>query len=103
MFELNGQGFDVTWHTDATATICIVPFDIDTRKLISGHVELDPVEFLENVQEVVEVFDSNVFYTKVSYDEAELDGTPFVAPETRSGFSFIIAYSKKAGSEEIVG
>jgi hypothetical protein len=41
---------------------------------------LDPVEFLENVQEVVEVFDSNVFYTKIIYDEAELDGMPFVAP-----------------------
>jgi len=78
--------------------ICIAPFDIDTHKLISGNVELDPVEFLENVQEVVEVFDSNVFYTKVIYDEAELDGTPFVAPESRGGFSFILAFSKKAGS-----
>ena len=83
MFELNEQGFDVTWHTDATATIGIVPFDIDTRKLISGHVELDPVEFLENLQEVIEVFDSNIFDTKVIHDEAELDGPPFVAPETR--------------------
>ncbi len=45
--ELNKQGFDATWDTDATATICIVPFDIDTRKLIPGHVELDPVEFSE--------------------------------------------------------
>ena len=65
MFKLNEQVFDVTWHTNATATICIVPFDINTRKLISSHVELDPVEFLENVQEVVEVFDSKIFYTKV--------------------------------------
>jgi hypothetical protein len=47
--------------------------------------------------EVVEVFDSNVFYTKVIYDEAELDGTPFVVPETKGGFSFIVAFSKKAG------
>ena len=86
-----------------TASICIVPFDSDTRKFIAGHVELDPVEFLENVQEVVEVFDSDVFYTKVIHDEAELDGTPFVAPETRGGFNFIIAFNKKAGSEEIVG
>ncbi len=99
MFKLNEQVFDVTWHTDATAMIGIVLFDIDTRKLISGHVELDPVEFLENVQAVVEVFDSNVFYIKVIYDEAELDGTPFVfvAPESRGGFSFIVAFSKKAG------
>jgi len=64
---------------------------------------LDPVEFLENVQEVIEVFASNVFDTKVIHDEAELDGTPFVAPETRGGFNFIIAFSEKARSEEIVG
>ena len=103
MFKLNEQVFDVTWHTDATASICIVPFDIDTRKLIAGHVEMDPVEFLENVQEVGKVFDSDVFYAKVIYDEAELDRTPFVAPETRGGFNFIIAFSEKVGSEEIVG
>jgi hypothetical protein len=36
------------------------------------------------------VFDSNIFYTKVIYYEAELDGTPFVAPEARSRFSFIV-------------
>ncbi len=103
MLKLNEQVFNVPWHTDATATICIVRFDINTHKLISGHVELDPVEFFENVQEVVEVFDSNIFYTKVVYNEAELDGMLFVAPEARSGFSFIVAFSKKAESEEIVG
>jgi len=52
---------------------------------------------------VVEVFNSNIFYTKVIYYEAELDGTPFVAPEARGGFSLIVAFSKKAGSEEIIG
>jgi hypothetical protein len=61
------------------------------------------MEFSENVQKVVEVFYSNVFYAKVIHDEAELDRTPFVAPETRGGFNFIIAFSEKAGSEEIVG
>ncbi len=104
MFKLNEQGFDVSWHADATAAMCIVPFDSNTRKFISGHVALDPVEFLEtNVQEVVEVFDSHTFHAKVIYNEAELDGTPFVAPEAMGGFSFIIAFSKEAGSEEVVG
>ena len=65
MFKHNEQVFDVPWHT-ATATICIVPFDINTRKLISGHVKLDPVEFLENIQEVVEVFDSTYSTPKSS-------------------------------------
>jgi hypothetical protein len=76
--------------------MCIVPFDSNTRKFISGHVALDPVKLLENVQEVVEVFDSNIFHTKVIYNEAELDGMPFVAPEAGGGFSFIIALSKEA-------
>ena len=48
------------------------------------------------------MFDSNIFYTKVIHYEAELDGTPFVAPEARGGFSLVVAFSKKAGSEEIV-
>ncbi len=103
VFKLNEQGFDVSRHTDATTSICIVPFDMDTRKFIPGHVELDSMEFLENVQEVVEVFNSDVFHSKVIHDEAELDETPFVAPEARGGFNFIIAFNKKAGSEEIVG
>ena len=48
MFEFNEKVFNVPWHTDATATICIVPFDINTCKFITGNVELDPVKFLEN-------------------------------------------------------
>ena len=103
MFKLNEQGVDVSWHTDATASFWVVPFDMDTRKFVAGHVELDPMEFLENVQEVVEVFHSNVFHSKVIHDEAELDRTPFVAPEARGGFNFIIAFDEQAGPEEIVG
>ena len=98
MLKPNEQVFDVPWHADATATICIVPFDMYTCKLISGHVALDPVEFLENIQEVVEVFDSNIFHTKVIYNEAKLDGPPFVVPEVRGKFNFIAAFSTKAGS-----
>ena len=65
MFQLNEYNVDIPWHTDATATICVVSFDINTRKFITGHVELDPMESLEKLQEVVEVFDSNIFHAKV--------------------------------------
>jgi hypothetical protein len=81
----------------------MMSFDVDTCELIFCHVNLDPVEFLENVQEVVEVFKSNILYTKVIYDETQLDEMPFVAPEARRGFNFIVAFSKKAGPEEIIG
>jgi hypothetical protein len=41
------------------------------------------MEFLEDTEEVVEVFKAYVFNTKVVYDKKELDGSPFMAPETR--------------------
>ncbi len=44
-----------------------------------------------------------MYYVKVVINDAELDGTPFLAPETRGGFCFIVAFSKKARLEEIVG
>ena len=47
MFKLNEQVFDVPWHTDVAATICIVPFDFYILKFITGLVELDPVKLLE--------------------------------------------------------
>jgi hypothetical protein len=42
------------------------------------------MEFLEDFKEIVEVFNTYMFDTKVINNEAELDGTPFVAPETWS-------------------
>ena len=83
MLKLDDKGFNEVWHTNATAMIRIVPFDVDASKLVSGHVALNPVKFLENVKEEVEVFVSNIFYSKVINNETTLNGTPFVAPETQ--------------------
>jgi hypothetical protein len=63
---------------------------------------LDPMEFLEKIKEMVKVFDPNIFNPKVIFDEAELNGAPFVAPEARGGISFIVPLGKDARSEEIV-
>ncbi len=49
------------------------------------------------------MFNSSIFYPKIINNETELDGTPFVAPESRGGFSFIVTFSQNVGSEEIVG
>jgi hypothetical protein len=42
------------------------------------------MEFLEDFEEIVEVFNTYIFETNVVNNEAELDETPFVAPETWS-------------------
>jgi hypothetical protein len=93
----------VARNTDATPAGCVIPFDVNTNKFVAGHVELDPVELLENITEMVEVFEPNILHPKVINNETELDGTPFVAPEAWGGFSFVISFSKKVESEEIIG
>ena len=102
MFEFDDEIVDVPRHTDATALASMVPFDVDTCKFVTCHVELYTVKFLEKVQEMIEVFDSHVFNTKVINYETELDGSPFVAPETRSGSHFIVAFGIKVGAKEII-
>ncbi len=103
MFEFDEEIVDVPQHTDATVPASIVPFDIDTYKLVTCHVELYSVKFLEKVQKMIEVFDSHIFNTKVINYEVELDGLPYVAPETRCGSCFVVTFSLKVGGKEIIG
>ncbi len=81
IFKIDEKVLDVARHTGATTAGCVVPFDVDTRKFVAGHVELDPVELLEKIAEMVEVFKPNILHPKVINEETVLDGMPFVAPE----------------------
>jgi hypothetical protein len=65
MFELDEKIFNVARHTDTTPAGCAVPFDVNTCKFVAGHVELDPMELLENIMEMVEVFYPNILYPKL--------------------------------------
>jgi hypothetical protein len=103
MFELDEKVLDVAVHTDATPTGCIVPFDVNTCKLVASHVELYPMELLENIAEMVEVFYPNILHPKVINHETELDGMPFVMPEAWGGFNLVMSLSNKVGLEEMVG
>ncbi len=49
MFELHEKILDVVGHTDTTLMGCLVPFDVNTHKLVVNHVELDPIELLESI------------------------------------------------------
>ncbi len=52
---------------------------------------------------MAEVFNTHVFHTKVIYNEAELDRSPFVPPETRSGSRFVVSFGFEVGAKNIVG
>jgi hypothetical protein len=60
------------------------------------------VDFFEKVKKKVEMFNTHIFNTKVIHNETELKWTPFVAPETRRGSSFVEVFGDKAGSKEII-
>jgi hypothetical protein len=49
------------------------------------------------------MINANIFDTKVIYDEAELEGMPFVAPETQHRSRFIEALSNEAGLKKVIG
>ncbi len=83
MLEFEKQHRYIAWHTDVAAAGFVVPFNVYARKYIADHVVLNAMEFLEDTKEVVEVFKTHILKTKVIYNEAELDGSPFVVPETR--------------------
>jgi hypothetical protein len=103
IFEFDEEIVDVPQHTDATAPVNIVPFYVNTCKLVACHVELYTLKFLKQLQEMIEVFDSHVFNIKVINNEAKLDGMLFVAPETRIRSHFVVAFGLETGAKEIVG
>jgi hypothetical protein len=82
MLEFEKHCRYIAWHTDAAAAGSVVPFNVHASKFIASHVILDAIEFLEDTEEVVEVFQANKFDAKVVYNKAELDGPPLVVPET---------------------
>jgi hypothetical protein len=84
MLKVEKQSRNIARHTDAAAMGYVVPFNANACKLIAGHVVLHSMEFLEDTEEVVEVFEAHIFNTKVVYNKTELDGPPLVAPEIGS-------------------
>lgn len=51
---------------------------------------------------MVEVFDPDIFDTKVVHDQAELNWAPFVTPKSWCGRCFVIPFDNEARTEEIV-
>ena len=96
LLELERQVVDIPGLAEATPFASIIPFDGDASKFVSSHIELYPMVSLEKSTEEVEMFNADIFDTKVIHDEAELERPPFVAPKPRSGLGFVEAFSNKA-------
>jgi hypothetical protein len=62
-----------------------------------------PWIFIKELQPKVEMFNANVFDTKVIHDEAKLEWAPFMAPRSRRGSSIVEALSKEVRLEKVIG
>jgi hypothetical protein len=82
MLEFKKQHRYLAWHTDAAAAGSVVSFNAHANKFIAGHVVLHVMKFLEDTKEGVEMIKTHIFNTKVVHNKAQLDGSPFVVPET---------------------
>ena len=60
-----------------------VPLDVDARNFVAHHVGLDLVVFIQEHEEMVEMFYADVLNAKVINNEAKLDRTPLVLPKSR--------------------
>ncbi len=81
----------------------IISLDGNAGKFVCGHVTLHTVEFFKELQQKVEMFNVNVFNTKVIHDEAKLEWTPLMAPKSWRGSSLVEALSNKVQSEKVIG
>ncbi len=77
--------------------------DGNAGKFVSGHVTLHTVEFFKELQQKVEIFNADVFDTKVIHNEAKLEWMPLMVPKSRHGNSFVEALSNKAQLEKVIG
>ena len=77
--------------------------DGNADKFVSGHVTLHTVQFFKELQQKVEMFNANVFDTKIIHNEAKLELMPFMAPKSWHGSSFVEALSNKVQSEKVIG
>ena len=71
MLEFYKEIVDVAGHSDATAPINIIPFDVYSRKKSPRHVALYSMVFFEEIQQVIEVFKTDVLHPKVIHKEAK--------------------------------
>ncbi len=65
MFEFDEEILDVSRHTDSTAATNLFPFDVDSCKFVSCHIELHTIEFFEKIEEMIEMVNLHIFDSKV--------------------------------------
>ena len=64
----------VILHGEATRLLLVVPIHINYHKFGAGSIFSDGIMFLEDIMKVMGVVFTNIFNTKVIYDETAICG-----------------------------
>ena len=98
------EGFgDISWHGEVNLSLGVVPVKGDASVMRAGPVCGDLVVFSEDLEEMLRVFFSAVFDTKIVRHKGELDGMPFVGPESRDELTLAVAMLVEVFFEEFIG
>ena len=82
--------------------LCIVPFDVNACKFGSLLIGSDIVVFLLHFLQMLDMLLTNIFNSKVVYNEDKHDGSPFVPLESHCGGCFIVPSFVEVGTKEII-
>ena len=80
-----------------------MPFKSEITEVTTFNVDGNLVILAERLDEVLKVFGSIIFNTKVVNTEGKENGSTFVAPDTIGGFEGVITVAGKTSDQLLVG
>ena len=92
----------VPWHGDADPTPSVVPRNSEAKVSCPVPVLGSLVELVQRLQEVVGMFPSDVFDSKVINTEGKRDWSPVVLPKTWCNGALMVAFCNKTFFKELL-
>ena len=93
---------DVVGHGDVDFPLVVVPIDSEANIPLPLPLVAHGAFLLQGCHEVLFVFFSDIFYTKIIHNEAETDGSQIMFSETRADRALPIFFGIQAFCEEVL-
>ncbi len=96
MFVFVQLVLDVPRHGNVESSVAVLPVEFNTAVQVACPVFDEFIFLADAFDEVVSVFLANVFDAKIVNDKRESDRVPFMLPEPRRVFAFVITVRGKS-------
>ena len=102
VLELREQFFDISRHGYINPSVCVFPRHVEAVIQRARPIGRDGVQLLEGGEEMLGVFASNIFHSKVDNHEGERGVTGVVFPEGQSAGDGGVSMGGKVMLEALV-